>query len=179
MYGDDYDYAHSRLVDTIVRLKGEPVFVHKVSKGMIATVHRLDDEEVFNCAAGELDLHPVPLGYCNFNKHACYISRVPMRRDWRQGLRRGNFISQGAVNADRRPFDAIRKTILDEFPKFTDALKIIKKIKSVAWHRHWAMDAHGQLLHKGGERPVGIVEDGIPVLTSRYMYLTEALKESL
>jgi hypothetical protein len=102
-----------------------------------------------------------------------------MRRDWRQGLRRGNFISQGAVSADRIPYEALRKTILNEFPKFTDALVIVKKTKSVAWHRHWAIDAHGQLLHKGGERPVGIVENGIPVLTSRYMYLTEALKESL
>lgn len=179
MYGDDHEYAHSRLVETIVRLRGEPVYVHSVKKGMVVTYHRLDNEEISHCKANELDLHPVPLGYCNYNKYACYLTRIPMRRDWRQGLRRGNFSSLSGLSAERIPYDAIRKVIIGDYPTFAAAIAAVKKIKSLAWHRHWAVDTHGQVLHKGAERPVGKIVNGEVELDSRYMYLTEALKESL
>lgn len=179
MYGDDHEYANSRLAETIVRLNGEPVYIINVSRGMKANCTRLDNDEAFVCDANELDLHPVPLGYCNYNKYACYLSRIPMRRDWRQGLRKGNYISLSGADASRIPYDAVRKVIIGEFPTYKACLEAVKKLKSIAWHRHWAIDAHGQLLYKGGERPVGIIKDGLPELFSRYMYLTEALKESL
>lgn len=180
MYGDDYEYANSRLTETIVRLNGEPVFIHRVGPGMITSYNKLEgDGELQTCMADELDLHPVPLGYCNYNKFACYLTRLPMRRDWRQGLRRGNFMSLTGPAAERIPYEALRQAIIGDYPTFAKAIEAVKKVKSVAWHRHWAVDCHGQLLHKGGERPVGIIRDGTPELDSKYFYLEEALKESL
>lgn len=180
MYGEDYEYAHSRLTETIVRLNGEPVFIHNVSPGMVVQYNRLDGNgDLALCKADQLDLRPVPLGYCNYNKHACYLTRIPMRRDWRQGLRRGNFISLSGTAAERIPYDVLRQAILGDYPTFAAACEAVKKIKSIAWHRHWAVDCHGQLLHKGQEKPVGIVRNGEPELASKYMYLNEALKESL
>lgn len=180
MYGEDYEYAHSRLTETIVRLRGEPIFIHKVTMGMNVQYNLLNAEGgLLVCKADELDLRPVPLGYCNYNKHASYLTRIPMRRDWRQGLRRGNFASMGFVAAERIPYDALRQVIIGDYPTFANALEAVKKINSIAWHRHWAVGRHGALLHKGTEHPVGMIKDGVPELDTRYTYLAEALKESL
>lgn len=180
MYSDDYEYAHSRLSETIVRLEETPIFVFKVSPGMkvqYAPLSALDNIGV--CDIDALNLQPVPLGYCNYNKHACYLSRMPMRRDWRQGLRRGNFTSLSGVDPQRIPYDAIHQVIVGDYPTFKAALGSSKKVKSIAWHRHWALDTFGQILYKGGERPVGKIVNGEPELDTRYKHLSEALKESL
>lgn len=180
MYGTDYEYANSRLTETIVRLKGEPVYVYNVRNGMKVQYGVLKDlDTILECQLEELDLHPVPLGYCNYNKLASYLSRVPMRRDWRQGLRRGNFVSLSGIDANRIPYESLRQAILGDYPTFTAAVEAVGKVKSIAWHRHWAVNINGQVLYKGGVRPVGKIENGQVVLDSRYMYLTEALKESL
>ncbi|MNT12845.1 hypothetical protein D3C72_1477920 [compost metagenome] len=180
MYSDDYEYANSRLTETIVRLKGQPVYIYKVHPGMKVDYSELEDLHTMKrCQLEDLDLKPVPLGYCNYNKNACYLTRMPMRRDWRQGLRRGNFTSLSGVDANRIPYDVLKQCIIGDYPTFTACLEAVKKLKSIAWHRHWAVDSAGQVLHKGGNRPVGIVDNGAVVLSSRYQYLKEALKESL
>lgn len=180
MYGDDWNYASSRLCETIVRLKGEPVYIYSVNPGMIAKYAKLDDlDNIAFCDANELDLKPVPLGYCNYNKNACYLSRIPMRRDWRQGLRRGNFASLSGVDAERIPYGALAKTILGDYPTYKAALDAVRKVKSMAWHRHWAVDGALQVFYKGAIRPVGEVVEGVVQLNSRSHYLAEALSESL
>lgn len=180
MYGTDYEYANSRLVETIVRLGDEPVYVWGIHPGMSVSYSLLTEMDTNKqCKVEELNLKPVPLGYCNYNKYACYLTRMPMRRDWRQGLRRGNFTSLSGADANRIPYDALRQCILGDYPDFAGALEAAKKIKSCAWHRHWAVDCNGQVLHKGAIKPVGVVENGVIVLHSKYQYLKEALKESL
>lgn len=180
MYSDDYEYANSRLAETIVRLGKEPIFVFSVRSGMTVQYAPLSDlTDVKICHIDELNLQPVPLGYCNYNKHASYLTRMPMRRDWRQGLRRGNFCSLNAVNADRIPYESLRQAIIGDFPSLAAALEAAKKVKSIAWHRHWAVDNFGQLFYKGGTKPVGKVVNGELQLDSRYIYLNESLKESV
>lgn len=180
MYSDDYEYAHSRLSETIVRLGDKPVYVFKVSPGMLVQYAFLENlEDIKVCDIDELDLHPVPLGYCNYNKHACYLTRMPMRRDWRQGLRRGNFTTLSGVSAERIPYDSLHQTIVGDYPTFTACLEAVKKVKSIAWHRHWALGPLAQVLYKGGVKPVGKIVNGELELYPRYKYLNEALKESL
>jgi hypothetical protein len=183
MYGKDYEYANSRLNETIVRRGNTPVYVYNVSVGMKVQYVPLDKVEegpIEVCDIDELDLHPVPLGYCNYNKSAVYLSRMPMRRDWRQGLRRGNFITKGSgIDPFRIPYAALNQAILGDYPTFKGALDAVRKVKSMAWHRHWAVDNGLQVMYKGAVKPVGNVIDGEIVLDSRYMHLSEALKESL
>lgn len=180
MYSDDYEYANSRLTETIVRLGSEPVFVHTVGRAMLTQYSTLDNmADIKVCKAGDLDLHPVPLGYCNYNKQASYLTRIPMRRDWRQGLRRGNFTALNGVDAGRIPYESLRQCILGDYPTFAAACDAVKKIKSIAWHRHWAVSGDGQIWHKGAIHPVGVLEGDKIVLSSRYQYLKEALEESL
>lgn len=182
MYGKDHDYAHSRLHETIVRRGEVPVWVYGVRAGMVVQyveLSQIGSEEPKECPIDELNLQPVPLGYCNYNKHATYLSRMPMRRDWRQGLRRGNFIGIGAVDPNRIPYESIAQTIIGDYPTFNGALTAVKKVKSVAWHRHWAMDSDLRVFYKGRVRHIGKVVEGVVILEPSYTYLNEALKESL
>lgn len=181
MYGKDHDYAHSRLCDTIVRRQEAPIYVHSVGRGMEVTYSLLTAlGESLKCDLDELDLHPVPLGYCNYNKYAAYLSRVPMRKDWRQGLRHGNFTSvNAAISAERIPYDALQQVIMGHYPTLKGALDAVRKVKSMAWHRHWAVNNGLEVFYKGSPTPVGAIEEGKVILTSRCGYLTEALGEAV
>lgn len=183
MYGDDYEYANTRLAETIVRLGEDPVFIHAVEKGMRVMLSRLDqmDEGVPQYADFvELNLHPVKLGYVNVRGGCDYITRYPMRRDWRQGLRRGNFGSLGGVlDPMRINYKDLDKCIRGQYPTFE---KVLAAKSSAAWHREWAvkkLPGEAPVLWYKGQKEVGTIEDGVPVLSERFIYLREALQESL
>lgn len=178
MYSDDYEYANSRLAETIVRKGEEPIFVHKVSRGMQVTYHSLSDKEGEEkvCKIEELNLKPVSLGYCNFNKQVVYLSRLPMRRDWRQGLRRGNFVGIGEVDINRLGYDAIGKTIEGVYPSFEKCVSLLGKVRAIAWSRNWALRHDGVVMYKG-DKAVGNLVEGKIVLDTRFHYLSQALEE--
>lgn len=179
MYGDDWDYADSRLAGTIVRLGDEPVFVHSIGPGMKSVLSKLSDlYNPFEHSAKELNLVPVPLGMCNFNQNAHYLSRIPMRRDWKQGLRKENFTSN-TVHVQLIPPDILREVIVGKYPTFNECLDMCakKEAKSAAWHRHWAVRNDGTILYKN-EGVVGFTAGGEVILNEPYRYLQEALKEA-
>lgn len=179
MYGDDWNYADSRLAGTIVRLEdGEPVFVHGIRHGMEATVCKLSDlynNQIVN--ANTLNLVPVPLGMCNFDKRAHYLSRIPMRRDWKQGLRKENFMSH-TVHVQLIPPHILRAVIVGEYPPLEECIAMCEKkeVTSAAWNRAWAVTVDGNLIYKE-EGKVGVVKKGVLALDEQYRYLQEALQE--
>ena len=92
---DDARYAQSRLEQTIVRNSdNEPVTVLTVeSTGLGKLIcecwdHVKEKEQTY--PLDSLNLKPIPLGYMNYRNYCAYLSRMPMRQDWRQGLRRRN-----------------------------------------------------------------------------------------
>lgn len=190
MYGDDYEYAASRLDGTIVTLEGQPVYVHSVGVKMVAIVASLKDVQALTqCDAKQLDLHPVKLGYCNMGGRTAYLMRKPMRRDYKQGLRRGNFTSVGDFVADEVEYTHLSDVILGKYPSFEQVLKLatgaVKNLNpfkkeaksSMAWCREWAMSSEGVLYHKGDV--VGSLRDNVPALDEDYTYLRQALEEAL
>lgn len=182
MYSEDYEYANSRLIETIVRKGKEPIFVYNVGPGMKVEYVPLGDkaaEGTSFCHIDELDLKPVTLGFCNYNKYATYLARMPMRRDWRQGLRRGNFAGFGPMDPQRIPYESLKQVIIGDYPTFDACLKALKTVKSIAWHRHWAMTNYGDILYKSKAYPVGKLENNEVKLDESFAYLSEALKESL
>lgn len=183
MYGDDYEYANTRLAETIVRLGEDPVFIHAVEKGMKVMYSRLDQMDEFDPQAielAELDLHPVKLGYINVRGGCDYLTRYPMRRDWRQGLRRGNFGAIGGVlDPMRISYKDLDKCIRGQYPSFA---RVLAAKSSAAWHREWAvkkLPGEAPVLWYKGQKEVGTIDDGVPVLSERFIYLREALKEAL
>ncbi len=182
MYGTDYNYASSRLAGTVVRLKdGTPVIVDDVHPRMKVTVVALEKlDELIEVNLDDLNLKPVPLGMCNWNGQTTYLCRKPMRRDWKQGLRAGNFTSLFGFPAEVIPPGTLSEVIKGIYPTFKEALEKFKdkKVMSVAWSREWAVDRHGVLTHKGNQQ-VGQIVDGNCVLFEQFQHLRESYLESV
>lgn len=175
-YSDDWEYANSRLAETVVSHNERPFFVYNVRDG-VATGYYLDNPEQRLVNAKELDTIPVKLGYANFNGKCYYLTRVPKRRDWRQGLRKENMESiprQGIRVLDWR---VIGQTILGKYPTFKKCLQVASTGKQLAWHRQWALSG-GDVLYRG--EWVGRVDaEGNITLDKEFTYLKEALAEVL
>ena len=180
MYGDDWQYADSRLQGTIVRHDGKAVLVEGVGKkGAVISLLRADTEPKI-VKLDDLDLSPVKLGFCNINMDVSYLTRMPMRRDWRQGLRKGNFVSVFGTIAELVPFPNLADTIENIYPSLEECLATPNNTFK-AWCREWAI---GKSSTK--ERPlyykntaVGSVINGKPELKGDNMLLREALQEVL
>lgn len=181
MYGDDYEYANTRLAETIVRLGDDPVYVHMVEQGMRVVYQKLEDMDgdIKEVHIDELDLRPVKLGYINVRGGCDYLTRFPMRRDWRQGLRKGNFCAVGGVlDAMRINYKDLDRVIRGIYPSFDKAVSLKY---STAWHREWAVKKvdDAKLLWYKGQKIVGTIDDNGPMLNEKFIYLREALQEAL
>lgn len=178
MYGTDYNYAESRLADSIVRLRktGDPVLVQHIDAVDGSTqVMVLKNKSTIHVPLDDLNPKPVPLGWCNTRDGASYLARIPKRRDWRQGLRAETCFS--SRNIFRRiPYADIAKCICGEYPKFQEVLAA-KEGKVVAWSRKWATDCVN--VYFGNLGTVGRIENGVPVLTEGFLFLKESLEKSL
>jgi hypothetical protein len=184
IYGD-LDYARSRLIETIVLLKtiNEPVRVDNIQRRTEVLVTplnialpqqwvRLDD----------LDINPVKLGYINLEKESYYISRTPMRRDWRQGLR-----VQGLRTPDGRSFNCsaiqLAKTIKGDYPKLRNCFNpnnnpFIPSPNSIAFSRDFAVQK-SNLWFKGIENVGEISPDKSFKLHPKFDWVRELLEEEL
>jgi len=191
MYGKDYPYAQTRIQGTVLRIakSGEPVYVYHVSMNGQCHVIPIEKnwgnaaENAFLVTVDDLDMHPVPLGYVNCAGEATYLMRIPMRRDWKQGLRQENCWSSGRMFSEI-PMKYVKHCIMGKYPSFEKVLKDVKvgtargRQKLIAWHRHWAVSTGGQVYYKNHE-PVGEIKGDAVELAPNYTYLKEALAESM
>ena len=173
---DTDGYARSRLLDTIVLHKGEPVLVDVVLDGS-ALFSRLGVGGTGTCPLSELDLSPIQLGYFNSEDSAHYLQRVPKRRDWRQGLRGNN------VNMPRWLNRGVVELCKGTYPSFEEACDLVEcGVESVAFSLKFAVSEGGRVVYKGSKF-VGDIQQLLPgreaELRPQYEYLAEALKEAI
>ena len=187
---DDVAYAHGRLHGTIVRYNGKGVLINEVrfvdrnhplrlaGSYLLSGDHVGDDIDNF-------DLVPVTLGWVNYenNKVSHYYTRMPIRQDWRQGLRPFNSRYFDVFGQMRKPqaFDYrnIGKTIDGIYPSIEG---IIKKLhgfgndRSLAWCRDFAITGSMDVLYKMYGK-VGNFKDGLILLDEKFTWVDESLKE--
>lgn len=180
MYGNDWEYAGTRLHETVVRWGDKPIYVEAVgAAGAISRLLGSDKMELI--PLDDLNLKPVSLGYINYHRVASYVVRVPKRRDWRQGMRHGNIRSISGLPAQEIPLDKMVDTISGKYPSYRFCLEgVNRNYQSLAWHRHWAVvkpirPGNLTICYKG--EAVGSVIEGQPMLDEKHQYLKEYLKE--
>lgn len=147
---EEADYANSRLAGTIVRLKGIPILVERIV-GDKAWYHKLSNTELKACKLNDLDINPVPLGYANTLFGATYVTRTPMRQDWRQGLRRQTIRTiPERIEVD---FASLERTIMGVYPTLKECQKQLAAdpfgVQTMAFSRSFAVDRTDQLYYKG------------------------------
>jgi hypothetical protein len=186
MYGKDYAYAASRLVETIVRYKGKPVLVCALSAadGM-ATVKTFDDLTYIEAHLDTLDVSTPPLGMVKLGDQCVYLSRVPMRRDWRQGLRRNNCMAIWGSGGFTGHVDNrhIARAIVVNHLSLQEVMVRCKETGGTRpFHRHWAISYDGgdfNLYYKWFGCVGAITEGGVVKFDERYELLAESLEEVL
>lgn len=177
----DVEYASSRLSGTIVRLKdGTPIKIIEVDGSLMVTYVRLSDNNTSHfCDMRDLDIEPVPLGYINYSGHALYLTRQPKRNDWKQGLRRSNFVytteSGGQSRFDSIPFKSLADCIVNNYPTITEAIRLLNERNTVAISREFALKSGGDVLYKNVYK-VGSVSGGELRIDERYEWLEEELE---
>lgn len=101
----------------------------------------------------KIDISSPPLGYLNNGGTSVYITRVPIRGYWRQGIGLGNICVVGDGGKDEVPNFAsppYSDTIMGKYPSYEECLeKVWKKEKTkVAFSRHFAL-SKTSLYYKG------------------------------
>jgi hypothetical protein len=183
---DTAEYAKSRLVETVIRHGNVPVLVMDVGTvdGKIWVHYNkiMDgDVDMYGDEIDNFNLDPVQLGYVNYKNFAYYLTRMPMRKDWRQGLRLLNVVGP---DGDRPPvpLKTIGETIVGNFPSFKsclDKLNTKKVLKSVAFCRDFSVSTE-EIQYKG-VFPIGKVdmENGNIHINDGMSWIREALDEAL
>lgn len=204
---DDIDYARTRLLNTVIRdNNGEPIMVRDLGydeddDGIILIFNFLSDPY---SAYGRINLYeanlkPVPLGYLNTSYGSShYLSRIPVREDWRQGLRPNNMGVQSKYNfSDNNMYSEtifmeflpqLGKVIRGEYPSFEESLDRVvnQKYEHVAFSRKFSIyrglvdDNKFPLIYKGTHIIGNITKDGkIDKIYDDKKYLSEYLEECL
>jgi len=180
----DIEYGYSRLRNTFVLHKGELVRILDLNNPLEYTIENSKRNLSF-AHKNELDLTPVTLGYVNHSDTCCFSSRVPMRRDWRQGLRPNsvNFFTRDKnqnVLYFNRETDVFKleDTVLNKYPTFQVCVeKVQDYFRSQAFSREFSITENGKVWYKGRVE-IGNVEDDRGVkLYQNFNYLTESLVE--
>jgi hypothetical protein len=197
VYGKDFQYASTRIENTIVRLteNNEPVYVYSVdiNGGMceVVPLSKLDNPErnfrntgSILVALDDLNVRPVRLGYVNFNAQAFYLERMPIRHGpGNQGLNGENCESSGP-RLFNFPMQELIKCIKGVYPSFNNAVDKTRtnkrngQQKTIAFNRYWAV-GHGKVLMYKNHEVVGEIKGGAPILDKNYLYLKERLEEIL
>lgn len=190
-----YDPSHAqlRLGNTIIRLKGLPIFVGEIRGDYSTVIQYLGSgkqSEVDDIRKLEdIDLTPVPLGFVQIGERAYYMMRKPSRRT-KQGLSEESlfiheFGGRSSIRQDAAYRKAVSNTILGEYPSLKASFKMLgNQFSSVPIHRNWALRSSSSGLKKLLYKYSGVVghwDDvlGKMVLSTDFEYLREVLDQEL
>lgn len=187
------DHAGMRFSRTIIRYKGKPCWVDNVNGDFSADARYLKDNKSFQIPdirnKEEIDVVPVPLGFCDVEGIARYLTRMPCRRT-KQGLAQEALYCEGDGVPDfyrmRQYSKALEKTINNVYSCFKEAYVKVGKdlVVSQAFHRNWAVWKDidkGEIcvLFKHFGKVGTANEDGTIKLFPEYSYLQETYNEEV
>lgn len=184
---DTADYAGTRLIETIILYNSRPVKVGLCTqKGKDIAIQAVDMEsgELVIDTLDKFDLNPPPLGYVNLEKTCMYMTRMPMRKDWKQGLRKNNMTSSTGQMPDIS-MKAVSLTIMGKFPSIGHVMAKLSKYNAQglykagqAFHRDFAVMADGRIWYKS-IFAIGVMDlkTGSITVDPAYEWTREALME--
>ncbi len=186
------DHANMRLGRTIIQFKGSPCWVEEVRGDWSASARSLSSGKALLIAdirdKSEVDVTPVPLGFCDIEGTARYLSRMPARRT-KQGLSQESLHCEGIQVPDfyrsQGLCKALSAVISNEYESFRNCYKHVDAggVTSKAFHRNWAIWKNQReeliVLFKHFGR-VGVAnKDGTVTLDPAFAYLNETYYEEV
>lgn len=174
----DADYAISRLLETIVLFGNTAVKVRGVDEDLDCSVKEVISGKTHTVPLAELNVNDLPLGFCidEESSRLKYVVRKPMRRDWRQGLRRSNCIDLLGRGIDSsciaKSLECRDLTTYSKGRKSGASLLIISRDFALKSGR-----GGGYNIHYKWFGSVGFIKDGVITLEPKSEYLRRELEE--
>lgn len=166
----EIEYAKTRLIGSLVRKGDDPIIVNNISRGSVSYTDVASWEDGLLCKYKELNIDPVPLGYCHVDGEAVYVRRIPARK-YKQGLSDGTMTSNSGMPIS---FQSLIHCIKGIYP----ALKPLSS-GSLAFSRDYARDYKDNLFYKGNWKVGHLTWDGVHDLLPEFVFLREHLLETL
>lgn len=184
---DNPEYAKQRLVGTIITHNGKAVNVANVRKVggnkplEVSSIAILNHEPVID-SIENYDLTPIKLGFVNHGADTVYVTRMPMREDWRQGFRWSQaffpFMSTPDTNVDSID---LARSVENIFPDIDEIREILRRRQGMmAWCRNFAIDNKDQIFYRGFGK-VGEFLDKTTnfLLDGKFFWVEDRLKKVL
>jgi hypothetical protein len=167
-YGNDYEYANSRLAGTILCPNGRPVYVKEVCPDGVY-VRDFISGECLKLEYDQMDVTPPELGFFIIGEELFHLSRMPVRR-YKQGLTYDNTYYKylGGV-AKRAEVELIRDALLSRANGRVSSQNIT--LIGPEWATYKGILYYKDLIK------VGKHSDGFHLL-EKYSYLKECLDEA-
>ena len=164
MFNNDANYARSRLNASYMKGKDSLFYISDIvsrdnllDKAVIIGYDHLKRERKLNIK--DLNFCVGKLGYVNdvMTGLAMFISRIPIRRDFRQGLRSAQLCynrngSSGSISEvwlDQN-IKAVNDCLNSKYPDFTEVIDLVEEYNNdVAFSKNFALSSKYRLLYKG------------------------------
>ncbi len=164
MFNNDAEYAKSRIVGSYMRGKTQLYkILDIVSRDNLldkAVILALDQEkQTVQLKIKELQFSFGKLGYVNDVNSgiASFISRLPLRRDYRQGLRAYQLVSHrgggtGGISENwlEQNTKSVFKCLNSSFPELTKVIELSEEYNGdIAFSKNFALSSKYKLLYRG------------------------------
>lgn len=185
MYGS-LEYAHQKLRRTVVMHNEKSVIVLDVigSDDNIILVTETRESQRIEAPIEEFTIRGFKLGYANNADGCVYLSRMPMREDWRQGLRERNItMNDGRYRRGSSPsISRIMESLETTYPSMMDAFSKVKSgdLETVAFSPAFCFKKtrSGISLCYRDFRKIGEVsDDGSYKLSDKFSFLNMFIKK--
>jgi len=194
----DAGQAYNYLINSILRLDRNPIYIMSVeAKGKDYNLFirdlLTDTRKVILYSDDQLNLNPVPLGFCNvrrFYNQAYYTFRLPART-WSIGLNHTNFgVSSPFGSAENKSAlkekstdlfasPSLVRTIMNDYPSIEQAAKTLKETRfekeCIAFSRNFALSRRMEVIYGLASLPIGEFNGRAFNLKDEYAYLHEML----
>lgn len=191
MFFDNMRDAMSRLEGTILFYRNKALYVRGITDDLqVAGDIILSQKSVtVSQQDPELSMACPEVGYINTEHGAHYFMRQPMRR-WKQGIDLRALVSPHSGIRARGILELshLANCLENTYPTFDQACNIGKslnpfkptEVDSIAFCKSFSVKqgTEGLMLHYKG-REVGVVENGNPVLSTKFSWLNESLESVL
>lgn len=188
---DNVGYLRGRLEGTVVRMGGcgTPLYVDKVGRGVSGNV-KLTGKRLLPSGSvtaplvvmfKDIDLKSPMLGNVNSKNGCIFLARMPLRGDWRQGLRPSNVrgYTRGVSLLRGCSVANISNAIYGKFVSLDKALEESHtKGINVGFSRKFSVDV-GKLLWYKEKKCVGKIVKNKPELKKEYFWLKEMLDAAI
>jgi len=198
----DGDQANMYLTNSLIRLKGEPIYIQGVrshNRGLyiryyIPSQQNSNDINEIDIDHNDINMNPVPLGFVNIKipyerrSQIIDVFRKPIR-GYRIGLCRNN-IDYKKIFGETQDYDTrnilisreLMNTIKGKYPQYEEAFNFTVKSlgRSRAFSRRFGIQNMGDnhhLIYSKLHNPVGMCTKREPILFDQFKYLQEALTE--